>query len=456
MTEAGVEPGGGTEAITETIPPLKKRLVFASPEITITILFATVNSWYFYFLVNIAEVPPVLAGCAFAFGRIADAVLDPVVGRWSDRNARSHGRKRVIQYTLVPTAIAFAMVWSLPALFGDAWSKTLAAALSFALFAFGYTLIAVPRMAMLPQYESDYHGRTAQIGADMAFIFLSLAFAVAGVPALISLIDGSAELSGTAPGSWWPVAAGLAGIACLAYLPFLFFVPDQRGARAPEPASRLLGDVLSALRVPRFRLTVTVFFLSVVSLVSIQSMLPFFLESYIGIPKNRHAPVLGTVFAVSVLSLPLWVAVGRATGKVKGLMAGIAVYVLFLILTALITKGSGVSTYLFVTAVFAGASITALSVFPWAMVPDAVDLYRTATGRSHQGLCVSVFTFSNKLAGTTAVLLNGVILSLSGHVAGQATQSASTIWAIFAATVALPFVFAVLCFLAARLCLRPM
>ncbi|WP_295807917.1 MFS transporter, partial [uncultured Nitratireductor sp.] len=426
---------------------MKKRLVFASPEIAITILFATVNSWYFYFLVNVAALPPILAGGAFAFGRIVDAIFDPIVGRWSDRRSSKHGRKRTILYALGPTAMAFALIWSLPATVEGPWLKTFVAALSFALFAFGYTLITVPRMAMLPQYEADYHGRTAQIAVDMVFIFLSLAFAVAGVPALISLIDGSTELSATAAAAWWPAAAGLAGIACLAYLPFLVFVPDQTAAHPSQSADRLLGDLRATLRVPRFRLTVAVFFLSVVSLVSIQSMLPFFLESFVGVPKNRQAPVLATVFAISVLSLPLWVALGRRIGKVRGLMAGIAVYVIFLFLTALIGRGTGVGAHLIVSAVFAGASITALSVFPWAMVPDAVDLYRTATGRAHQGLCVSVFTFTNKLASTTAVMLNGVILSLSGHVAGQAVQSEQTIWAILAATVALPFLFAVFCFL---------
>ncbi|WP_306151505.1 MFS transporter [Roseovarius sp. MMSF_3281] len=443
-------PSGVLNTTGPRASPLRKRLVFASPEVTITILFATVNSWYFYFLVSIVGLPPMLASAAFAFGRIVDAVLDPIVGRWSDRNSRRVGRKRVIRLALVPTALAFIALWYVPAQFDGVAYQALGAAAGFALFAVGYTLISVPRMAMLPGYEPDYHGRTGQVAVDMTFIFLTLSFTVAGVPALITLGDDALTLAGTSPDVWWLVAAALAGVACLAYVPFLIAVPDQRPAshRTVEKPLTLFAGLVTVLQFRRFRMTVIVFFLSVVSLVSIQSMLPFFLESYIAVPKSGQAPVLGMVFGCSLLTLPIWVAIGRRFDKAGGLKLGIAVYMLFLLLASLIAQGSGATVYLYITAVLAGAGITALSVFPWAMVPDAVDVCRDETGEDLQGLCTSVFTFSNKLAGTVAVLLNGTILSLSGHDENQAVQSDLTTSAIYAATVFLPLVFALLCIVA--------
>lgn len=80
-------------------PGTRHRLAFAAPEISITLLFATVNAWYFYYLVNVLHLPAGLAGAAFVIGRIIDALLDPVIGRLADRL----GCKRLIRAALIPT-----------------------------------------------------------------------------------------------------------------------------------------------------------------------------------------------------------------------------------------------------------------------------------------------------------------------------------------------------------------
>lgn len=426
------------------ITPFTKRVAFASPEISITILYATVNSWYLYYLVNIADVPPFLAGLAFAIGRMFDALIDPFIGRWLDADSSGRGRKRIIRAALVPAAVAFASIWIMPSVLQGPVQKTVGAAVCFAAFALAYSLTNVPRLSMLPRYEADYHGRTAQIGFDMGFHFISLLVAIAGVPLLIAMIDGSGELSGTMPRSWWIVTGCLATAACAAYLPFLLVVPDQYPARPQAKAG-----VASVLRVRGIPLILAAFTLSVVALVSIQSMLPFFLESYVGIPKSGHSPVLGAVMAVSLLSLPLWVACGRRVGKRGGLIFGLAVFALFLGVTATVGAGTGLSAHLFLAAMLAGASVAALSVFPWAMVPDTADLYLRQTGRPGEGLCTATFMFFNQLASSCAVFLNGMFLSLAGHVGGQAEQTDLTVQIIYSAMIFGPLLFAGLCILVA-------
>ncbi len=424
--------------------PLARRVAFASPEISITILYATVNSWYLYYLINIAGVPPFLAGIAFAFGRTFDGVVDPFIGRWLDANRKGHGRKRIIRLALLPAALAFVVIWFAPAAADGPALKTVCAAISFAAFALAYSLTNVPRLSMLPRYETDYHGRTAQVGFDMGFHFVSLLVAIAGVPALISLIDGAGDLSGTQARSWWIVTGGLAAIACTAYLPFLLIVPEQH-AGGPETQA----GILSAFRVPGIPLTLTVFTLSVMSLVSVQSMLPFFLETYVGIPKKAHAPVLGGVLATSLLTLPLWVALARWLGKRKALIAGLLTFGIFLGVASTVEAGSGLTARLFLAAALAGASVAALNVFPWAMVPDTADLYFRKNGRPGEGICTGTFMFFNQIGASLAVFLNGMLLSLAGHVGGRAEQSDTTVDAIYSAMIFAPLLIASLGLIAA-------
>lgn len=442
MTET--QTNNGPFVTSRPASPLVKRVAFASPEISVTILYATVNSWYLYYLINVAGVPPYLAGIAFAFGRTFDGVIDPFIGRWLDVSRKSLGRKRIIRFALLPAAIAFAAIWFTPAVVDGPVLKTICAAFCFAAFALAYSLTNVPRLSMLPRYETDYHGRTEQVGFDMGFHFVSLLVAIAGVPALISLIDGASELSGTQPRSWWIVTGGLAAVAGVAYLPFLLIVPEQRAA---SPDARI--GILSVFRVPGIPLTLTVFTLSVISLVSIQSMLPFFLESYVGIPKTAHAPVLGGVLATSLLTLPLWVAVARRLGKRRALISGLLVFGVFLGVTSTIEAGSGLTVRLFIAAAFAGASVAALNVFPWAMVPDTADLYFRETGRSGEGVCTGTFMFFNQIGASLAVFLNGMLLSLAGHVGGQAEQTGATVGAIYSAMIFVPLLIAIAGILAA-------
>ncbi len=433
---------------------VRRRVAFASPEISITLLFAGVNSWYFYYLVNICGLPGAFAGLAFALGRGADACVDPFLGRWIDRGAPVRGRKAPVGLALGPAAAAFVLIWTLPALAPGIVLKTLAAALAFCLFAFFYSMATVARMSMLPRYEPGQPGRIGQVGANMGLVFVSLMAAVAGLPALVAALDGAAELSGTAPGAWIAGAAVLASLAVLGFVPFLLWVPDQRGGDAGVPQG-LRGAVRGVLCTPGSGPLLAAFVLSVLALGLVQSMLPFFLESVLGVPKAGQAPVLGLVFGAAILSLPVWVGFGRRVGKPRGYLAGLAVFGLFLGLAALLPRGGGVTPHLLAAAVCAGLAIAALNLFPWSMLPDLADACRLATGRAQEGFCVAIFMFANQLAGGCAVALNGLMLSLSGHTPGQAEQAAPAVFAIALGTIAAPALLATASTLAVFRLIRP-
>ena len=84
----------------------KLRLAFGSPDLALSLLFATVNGWLLFYLVTILDVPPLLAGAVFVFGRVLDGILDPIVGARTDHRAR----KPVIGLALFATATVFTLV----------------------------------------------------------------------------------------------------------------------------------------------------------------------------------------------------------------------------------------------------------------------------------------------------------------------------------------------------------
>ncbi len=424
---------------------LAKRLAFASPDISITVLYATVNSWLLYYLVNIAGLEPALAGFAFAFGRAFDACIDPYIGRWIDNSRAASSRKRVIRIAICITAGSFLLVWYTPTMFGDQWAKGLVAALAFAVFASAYSATNVTRFSMLPDYEPDHHGRTQQIAINMTFVFLTLLIVIAGVPAFITSIDSAQSLAGTDPGSWLLVMGILACVACIAFVPFLRIVPD----RSTGLSSRNPVSLSAVLKLPGVWPVVVAFSLSAMGLATVQSMLPFFLESYLGLERQQHAPILGVVFGVSLLSMPFWVVIGRKLGKRSGLLLGLVVFMLFVANTSTLQSASGVTSQLLASAVLAGASVAAMSLFPWSMVPDIADRFSVTNGQSGEGLSAATFMFFNQMSVGIAILLNSQLLAMGGHVGGQSFQSEEATFVIYTAMTVLPLGIALLCLAAA-------
>ena len=404
---------------------LGQKLAFGAPEIGLALAFVAINSWLLYFLVNVAGLTPLLAGIAFLAGRLFDAVLDPIVGRWSDRVRHTAGRIPAIRWALLPAALTYVGIWVLPVLAEATAVKFLLASLAFMLFSFFYTLIAIPRHALLPDLVPDYDARTGQVSINMMFIFVSVLLAIALTPALVIGFTDVEELAATPAFGWIATAALFAGIGVVAYLPFLFVIPDARKGTAP-PARPFGAEVASLFRTPGYTRIIAIFATSVLATLIVQSMVPFYLESWIGLPGPAQAPVLGGIFLLSILCFPLWAWIGGRIGKHRALIAGIAVYAVFLALVPFIPR-AGITPALLAACALSGIGISAINLFPWAMLPDAVDMDAATHGTPREGLVYAIFAFTQKLAGSLAVFWNAIMLALFDHQAGQAVQAETTL-----------------------------
>ena len=262
-----------------------RRVVFSLPEAGLSLMFAAINSWYLWFLTSVGGMTPVLAGLAFFLGRLIDACVDPFVGVWADGQARRRPRTRLVGAALVPTAVLFACLWMAPLAAEGQAVKALLVTAVFAAFGIGYTCTSVPRLAMLPGYAAGRPARAAQVMTDMILSLLAVAAGVVLLPALASALGGGAAGWGRAGAS-----AGLAVI--LVCLPFLLVVRDRSpGIAAAPPAIRAAPrGAVAALRLPGVCPALLLFWVTVLCLFQLQSILPFFLERRIGVPPDGQIP----------------------------------------------------------------------------------------------------------------------------------------------------------------------
>src|SRR5690606_10093569 len=68
-----------------------------------------------YFLTNTLGVTPLVAGLALLVPKVIDAVLHPVLGTWSDRQARRSGHRRGLMRWGLLLGVAMVAMFTVPA-----------------------------------------------------------------------------------------------------------------------------------------------------------------------------------------------------------------------------------------------------------------------------------------------------------------------------------------------------
>jgi Na+/melibiose symporter-like transporter len=125
--------------------------------VSLAVLSASVVQLYFN---QVIGIPAVWVGAAILISLCADALIDPMIGRWSDNFRSTWGRRHPFMYaSAVPAAAFFYLVWNAPP--GLSVPETFAFALVM-LIGVRVSLASyeIPSSALGPELAPDYHERT--------------------------------------------------------------------------------------------------------------------------------------------------------------------------------------------------------------------------------------------------------------------------------------------------------
>ncbi|MFI4974304.1 MAG: MFS transporter [Caulobacterales bacterium] len=116
-----------------------------------------------FYLVRVIGLRPELVGVVLFLSLAIDAVLDPVIGRWSDNFRSRWGRRHPFMYaSAVPVGLAIYFLWHPPRGLPD----TALAAFMFVMLVvlrLCVSLYQIPSDALTPELAPDYHERTGLI-----------------------------------------------------------------------------------------------------------------------------------------------------------------------------------------------------------------------------------------------------------------------------------------------------
>ena len=122
-----------------------------------TVLGGSLLQLYFN---QVVGLPAAWVGAAVMVSIVIDAVVDPLIGRFSDGLRTRWGRRHVMMYaSAAPAALGVVLMWHAPGAWGPAGMLAfMVAMLTFVRLA--VSCFDIPLRALAPELAPDYHERT--------------------------------------------------------------------------------------------------------------------------------------------------------------------------------------------------------------------------------------------------------------------------------------------------------
>ncbi len=261
-------------------------------------------------------VPLATLGAVLLGARLFDALIDPLLGRWSDRLfARSV--RSVLAWSL-PTAgvlgLGFALLF-FPPVRGSGNLVLWASACLVVTYA-AYSFLSITHQSWGAMLGGNEHQRSRVVawreGLGLGGVIVA------------SIVPTAFGLSATAVLFWIALAVGLwAWSAAPKPVPLPLYTPNTLGYPAPS--------VWLPLAQPGFRALLAVFVVNGIASAVPATLLLFFVQDRLQAPAHVEPLFLGSYFLCAALGIPLWLHMVKRLGLARawgvGMLLSIAVFV---------------------------------------------------------------------------------------------------------------------------------
>ena len=388
-------------------------------------------------------VPLAALGAVLLAARLFDAVLDPWIGRWTDRLfARSH---RLVLAAGAVAAVVLALgLWGLlfPPMPVQADATTLLT-WAGALMAITYTAYSVASVAHQTWGTrlGGTEGQRSRISAWREGLALVGVLTAAVLPGTLGLGATVLAFAVLLVLGWWAWSGAVVPTA-RAPAPGMPLQPSAASRSPGRPkndctpsggqAQPGLGAKIHPLRQPRFVRLLAVFVVNGTASAVPATLVLFFVQDRLQAPTSVEPAFLATYFLCAALSLPLWVRLVPRFGLARTWLAGMALSVLVFIWAA--TLGAGDVTAFLIVCALSGVALGTDLALPSALLTGLMDDLGERGQR--EGAYLGWWSFAAKLNLALAAGLALPLLGLFGYSPGA--RDAQALWTLTVAYCLLP------------------
>ncbi len=357
------------------------------------------------YLTNTMGVAAGVAALLVLLPKAWDVVLNPIVGRISDRTQTRWGARRpYLLFAGLGVTVLFILIFAAPVGAGDGAGYFVAA--MFLLTATAFAFFQVPYVAMPAEMTDSYSERTRLMTWRVALLATSILVAGAGAPYILDAMGGGI------PGHRW--MAFFIGAIMLAGTLIVFYSTAKAPigqVTASEPSLRAQLRVAASNRP--FRVLVACF---VAQATGVACMLAGVRYFAVYVMDDLSTTTLLFLFVVSpaLFTTPIWRRLGERQGKLRGyVIASITLTVATFALTAAPLLPDA-AIYLIIAMI--GFGYAGQQLFGLAMLPDCIAYDTRRTGKRQAGVFTGVWTAGETLGLALGPGIYAFVLELFEYV----------------------------------------
>lgn len=394
-----------SSATAGTHAPLPRRVLFAFGFVSVPLatgglpLVLYLTPYY----AAVSGMSLALIGAILSATRLADVLIDPLVGGLSDRTPARYGRRGVWIAAGVPVMGAATLATLAPPV--AAPSPTYLFWASAALY-LGWTLITIPLSAWVAELSSDYHERSRLAGARAWGTVVGSLLAILAPLLLAALAAGGVSAAApTAPGSLQPMLTVLAWLTVallVTSVPWLLRAAPQPDFTRGAPLALLPGlKLLFANRA--FRRLLLANILAAVGWNSVNVLFMFYVTRYLGANEQQWPLVVLAYLVGQLIGTPLIVRLAPRFSKHRMLAVCSLVSIALFSGVLLLERGD----YLWYAALnlVNGLLAPSIAILGPSMAADVIDEDHLASGVQRGALFMALWAMTEKLAVALAAVL---------------------------------------------------
>ena len=287
----------------------------------------------------------------------------------------------------LPIGLTFVLLFAIP-IGMTVISTFLLASIAYIAFMTSTTFYLVPYLAYGMEIERSYDGRTSITAWRMLF---SVGFGLVGavVPKMIW------ESTPTPSEGFLLMAIILAIPVTLSTL-FPFFAGREPKLKKSHE-SNFRKDFKKALKSRPFIKGIVIYIATWTGIGVVQTLLIYYFKYVLNI-SGQFEIVIGVLFGVTIIALPLWVFLSSKLDKRKAYILGAAIF--GIVLLVLLLNTPTVLKLLWFIVPLLGLGLSALHVMPTAILPEAIEA--ATEGNSGEGTHYGIVTFLHKICNAVA------------------------------------------------------
>lgn len=373
-----------------------------------------ISMYYLYYLTDVLQINPALAGTAFLISKIWDAVTDPVMGIISDNTRTRFGRRR--PYFLAGIFlifVSFVLMWA-PVQIQREGLRFLYVLITYLFFSTVYTIVWVPYNSISTELTSDYDERTRL--SKWRMIFSNISGILAGTLGKDVFVDALNKDDPARGFFLMAIAFGL--LFSVPYIfTFLWCKEDPAFMEAEKHSPGNLKDFVrdhftEPLKLRPFRMVVYMFLFGFMAQDAVLALAVYFMTYYLGLTSMMT--LLVPVYVSMLLAIPLVEFIANRNGKRETYLLAAGLWIAAFILVPFMSTDMPLWLIYLFGAMF-GSAAAGIQVVVFAMFPDIPDADDLFSNQRREGLFSGIFSLLRKSGGALVMFLLGNSIGWAGY-----------------------------------------